>query len=312
MGDQSAHTIADRDLGDLARYVVPLSEHDELEIADGNADVRGWDVQDSAGRSIGYVYDLLIDLTAMRVRHLDVLLDPEFAESEADQRVLIPIENAALDRGTEGVLLRGIDAADVHALAPHARRSIPLGREAGVRPARAWTDLGPFAPIAEVEVGRETRYEARGLEEARTLEEERSLEERSLDRGVTLSEEELAVSNREVESGTVDIRKTVETERVTKRVPVVREEIEIERRAIRPGEVISGVETRGDETYIPIMAEEVVVEKRLVAKEVLIIRKRAVTEERIIETDVRREQVHVDDPLGRVRVSETDRPRGGL
>jgi stress response protein YsnF len=296
MGDQSAHTIADRDLGDLARYVVPLSEHDELEIADGNADVRGWDVQDSAGRSIGYVYDLLIDLTAMRVRHLDVLLDPEFAESEADQRVLIPIENAALDRGTEGVLLRGIDAADVHALAPHARRSIPLGREAGVRPARAWTDLGPFAPIAEVEVGRETRYEARGLEEARTLEEERSLEERSLDRGVTLSEEELAVSNREVESGTVDIRKTVE----------------IERRAIRPGEVISGVETRGDETYIPIMAEEVVVEKRLVAKEVLIIRKRAVTEERIIETDVRREQVHVDDPLGRVRVSETDRPRGGL
>jgi uncharacterized protein (TIGR02271 family) len=295
MADQSAPTIADRDLGDLPGYVVPLSEHDEVEIADGNPDVRGWDVQDSAGRSIGYVYDLLIDLTAMRVRYLDVLLDPEFAGSEADQRVLIPIENAALDRGTEGVLLRGIDASEVHALAPHARRGMPLGRDAGVRPARPWVDLGSFAPIEDVEVGRETRYEARGLEEKRTL------------------EEELAVSNRQVESGTVDIRKTVETEHVSKRVPIVREEVEIERRTVRPGEVISGVETRGDETYIPIMAEEVVVEKRLVAKEVLIIRKRAVTEERIIETDVRREQLHVEDPLGRVRISEeTDRPGGRL
>jgi photosynthetic reaction center H subunit len=266
MADDRANALADRGLGDVPSRIVPLSEHDEFEIADGYPEVRGWDVRDSTGRSIGYVYDLLVDVTTMRARYLDVLLDPEFAKSEADQRVLIPVESAGLDGNTEGVLLRGIDAAEVGALVPYAHRGVPRERETAVAYPSGAARL-------------------------------------------TLSEEEFAIGKRQVEAGAVNVRKTVETERVSKKVPVVREEVEVTRRAVQPGEVITAVETRGDEIRIPIMVEEVVVEKRLVAKEVLVIRKRPVTEERTIETDVRREQVHVQDPLGRVRTSEkSDRP----
>lgn len=117
MAEDALNAIANRDLGDAPSRVVPLSEHDELEIADGYPDVRGWDVRDFNGRSVGYVYDLLVD--HIRVWYLDVLLDPEFAGNEADPRVLIPIERAGLDGRSETVLLRGIDATDVRALVPY-------------------------------------------------------------------------------------------------------------------------------------------------------------------------------------------------
>ena len=289
MVDDTANAVADRELGDVPSRVVPLSEHDELEIADGYPEVRGWDVRDSTGRSIGYVYDLLVDTAAMRVRYLDVLLDAEFAGSDADQRVLIPIESVGLDGRSDDVLLRGIDAAEVRALVPYAHRGVPREREAVVTPPPELADVpSPVSP-PDAELRREPQYD-----------DERRFE-RAREASLTRSEQELAIGKRQIEAGEVSVRKTIEAERVSKRVPVVHEEIEVERRAVRPGEVITAVETHGDEIHVPIMAEEIVVEKRLVPKEVLIIRKRRVTEEREIEADVRREQVQVDDPLGRVR-----------
>jgi uncharacterized protein (TIGR02271 family) len=291
MVDDTANAVVDRELEEVPSRVVPLSEHDEFEIADGYPEVRGWDVRDSTGRSIGYVYDLLVDTTAMRVRYLDVLLDAEFAGSEADQRVLIPVESVGLDGGGDDVLLRGIDAAEVRALVPYAHRGVVREPETAVARAAGLADLGSPVSAPDSEVRREPHYD-----------DERRFE-RAREATVTRSEEELAIGKRPIEAGEVSVRKTIETEHVSKQVPVVHEEIEVERRAVRPGEAISAVETHGDEIHVPIMAEEIVVEKRLVAKEVLIIRKRRVTEERTVETDVRREQVQVEDPLGRVRPS---------
>jgi uncharacterized protein (TIGR02271 family) len=117
---------------------------------------------------------------------------------------------------------------------------------------------------------------------------------------IVRSDEELAIGRREVDAGDVGVRKIVETERVIERLPVTRQDVDIERRALRPGEELLAPDVRDDEIRIPIMAEELVVEKRLVTKEVLIIRKRAVTEERVVEADLRRERVEIDDPARRV------------
>src|ERR671915_1825692 len=97
--------VLDRDTGNGPGRVVPLSEVDDFEVADGYPEIRGWDVRDSSGRSIGYVYDLLVDVEALRVRYLDVELDPEFAGTDADRRVLIPLENVGLDGSREDILL---------------------------------------------------------------------------------------------------------------------------------------------------------------------------------------------------------------
>jgi hypothetical protein len=50
---------------------------------------------------------------------------------------------------------------------------------------------------------------------------------------------------------------------------------------------------------IPIVEEELVVQRRPVVREVVVVRKRVVIEERVIEADLRRERVDVDDRDGR-------------
>jgi stress response protein YsnF len=61
-----------------------------------------------------------------------------------------------------------------------------------------------------------------------------------------------------------------------------------------------------------VMAEEVVAEKRLVPKEQIIIRKRAVTQQQAVEADIRKERVEVDDSTrkgARSTRSEDQTPR---
>ena len=52
----------------------------------------------------------------------------------------------------------------------------------------------------------------------------------------------------------------------------------------------------GDVTYVPLVEEELVIEKRLVAREELVIRKRRLTEERVVEETVRKEVLDVRQP----------------
>lgn len=60
--------------------LVPLSEllHNHR-IANGDPDVRGWEVVGSDGRTLGRVHDLLVDTGSQRVRYLDVELDRDLA-----------------------------------------------------------------------------------------------------------------------------------------------------------------------------------------------------------------------------------------
>ncbi|MFN2565541.1 MAG: DUF2382 domain-containing protein [Gemmatimonadaceae bacterium] len=307
MVDDSANALADREVGDVPSRVAPLSELDEFEIADGYPEVRGWDVRDSTGRSIGYVYDLLVDVEAMRARYLDVLLDAEFAESDADQRVLIPVERVALDGSSDDVLLRGIDAAEVRALVPYAHRGVAREPEVSAPQAAGFADLGSPPPVVESELPRAPHYD----DERLFTRDRAAAASPPLEAKLSRAEEIPVIEPREVTVADVAVRTVVETERVRERVPLARDEVEVERRAVRPGEDIRALRTHGDEIHIPIMAEELVVEKRLVAKEVLIIRKRTVTEEQTVEAEVRREQVQIDDPLGRVRsVGASGGPEG--
>ena len=61
----------------------------------------------------------------------------------------------------------------------------------------------------------------------------------------------------------------------------------------------SEAEIGEDEVRIPVTEEEVVVEKRPVAKEEIRIRKDVVEDTEVVEEDVRREEVYVDDETTR-------------
>ncbi len=113
---------------------------------------------------------------------------------------------------------------------------------------------------------------------------------------LVLKEEELAVGKRAVEAGEVGVTKRVETDHVRENVTLRHDEVEVERRPITDGYVAGGVaETIGDteEIRIPLHAEEAVVEKRVVPKEELVVRKRSVAENETVEADLRREHAEV-------------------
>src|SRR5918998_5503879 len=111
---------------------------------------------------------------------------------------------------------------------------------------------------------------------------------------VQRTEEELRAGTREREAGALNVRKRVRTEREQVNVPTRHEEVSVERVPVNDREA-SEAEIGEDEVTMPVTEEEVVTEKRPVVKEELRIRKNVVQGEEIVEEDVRKEEVDVDD-----------------
>lgn len=243
----------------------PLSRLDDFRVAEHDQDVRGWDVVARDGKKIGDVDDLLVDTTMRKVRYLGVDLDRGLFASlfggGHGGHVLVPIEEVELR--SNQVMVNSISSSEASSLPTydfdtfsrtHNFQRSSLGTT-GVA-SHQTRDLG-------------TEREAR----------------------LTLAEEELAVGKRRVASGEVEVGKRVETERVRETVPVAREEVTVER---RPATGMSTAPQIGnDEIRVPISHEEVIVEKRVVPKEELVIKKHEVQDQKVVEETVRREHAEV-------------------
>jgi uncharacterized protein (TIGR02271 family) len=120
---------------------------------------------------------------------------------------------------------------------------------------------------------------------------------------VQRSEEELVAGTREREAGAMRIRKRVRTDREQIEVPTTHEEVSVERVPMS-GEA-SEAQIGEEEVVVPVTEEEMVVDKRAVAKEEIRLRKDAVEDTEVVEEDIRREEVDVEDATE--RGSSTDR-----
>ena len=134
---------------------------------------------------------------------------------------------------------------------------------------------------------------------------------------IVLSEEQLAVGKREVQTGEVGIHKRVETEHAHADVALRHEDVDIERRPIAGGYSAAGATGAtigGDEEIrVQLHAEEAVVEKRVVPTEEILVRKREVVENESIDTELRREHAEVDRTnVSTDRGVRDDRPDGRL
>lgn len=120
---------------------------------------------------------------------------------------------------------------------------------------------------------------------------------RASDDAMTRSEEELRVGTTKREAGRVRLRKYVVTENVQTTVPVQREEVRIEREPITDANreaALSGPDITESEHEVVLHEEEPVVEKRTVPKERVRLEKDAVTEEREISEEVRKERIETE------------------
>ncbi len=264
------------------RGTVPLSDLDDYKVADGAPDVRGWDVATRDGREIGTVKELLVDPSQMRVRYLCVELGTELSSGRDDRRVLIPVGSAQLDDDDDVVFVNGMDATTLAGLPRYGGGALDRSYERDLR----------------AHSGRTSKTEDSDFYGGDDFDEDRFYGQRHAagneGRRIVRSEEELAIGKRQVQAGEVGVHKTVESEHVRQSVPVTREEVTVERRPLEAGANFTEATITDDEIRVPVMEEEVVVEKRAVAKEEIVIRKQAVQEEKIVEADLRRERIDVD------------------
>ena len=206
--------------------------------------------------------------------------EPEFVllELGGGAQTPVPLTNAQL-RG--GVLYLDVDAARVSS-APPSDEGDELTPEYEVR---LYEHYGHPPPAVAPDAAATTELPPAAADEEATM---------------TVSEEQLVVDTQARATERVRVRKRVVTEEVTLTIPLRREELVIEREPIEPGsaEAPADAQIVDAEFDFLLLAEQPVVEKRVVPVEQVRLRKDVVVEEEIVSDQVRKERVDVehDDP----------------
>jgi len=233
-----------------------LSDTHDFAVAADDPDIRGWKVVSNTSE-IGKVSDLIVDPSAMKVRYAEVELDRGAFNLQEQKRVLVPISGIDLDASDKRVRLTSTALTDI--------------------PTLPQFQGGAGHATASSRAAADTRHNVHD-DEAR----------------LTRAEEELRIGKRETEAGEVRVSKHVETEHVRQPVSVERERVRIERRPVEHA-VGREVTIGEDEIRVPVVEEEVIVEKRPVVKEELIITKERVRDNETVEADLRKERFDVND-----------------
>jgi uncharacterized protein (TIGR02271 family) len=272
----------------------------------------GYEVYDQSGSKIGKVDDLFVDesdqpeYVGVKTGFLgtsSTLIPWEAVSSTDDEGRAITV---ATDKETAK---NGPAFDDDREITPEFESEVyshyGLSRSSGSESSGSYgsyysddTDAGTVGPgmsMGDTESGefREHALTDEGINQSRgdDLEDEDELR-------VQRTEEELRAGTREREAGSVSVRKRVRTDRERLEVPTRHEEVSVERVPVSEG-TASEAQIGEDEVRVPVTEEEVVVEKRPVAKEEVRIRKDVVEDTEVIEEDVRREEIDVDDQTTR-------------
>lgn len=273
----------------------------------------GYDVLDSNNERLGGVDELFLDEDD-RPEYIGVKIGPASSGS-----TLIPVEVATLDEGRKRILISvekkraeiGPAFGESEEITPEDEQEVRsfYGLEGGSLAAdvsnRDYTDerrggerensgvVGHGMAMGDTESGRFRGHTAdqEGVRQPGSdLEDEDELR-------VQRSEEELRAGTREREAGRMNIRKRVRTERERKYVPTRREQVSVER--VPMNEEAATGQIGDDEVSMPVVEDEVIVDKRAVVKEEIRVRKDVVNEETVVEDDVRKEEVEVEDDTER-------------
>ena len=113
-------------------------------------------------------------------------------------------------------------------------------------------------------------------------------------KSVQLREEQLDVRKERVQIGEVQLRKEIVEELRTIQVPVVREEVYVERRPIIDGQYDGSPLTENEIIHVPITEERIEVTKRPVVVEEVVVGKRKIQETKEMKDTVRKEEARIE------------------
>ncbi|MED3941812.1 YsnF/AvaK domain-containing protein [Priestia megaterium] len=121
-----------------------------------------------------------------------------------------------------------------------------------------------------------------------------SLYETEGHKSVLLREEQLNVRKERVQTGEIQLRKGIVEELRTIKVPVMREEVYVERRPVIDGQYDGSPLAENEIIRIPIMEERIEVTKKPVVVEEVIIGKRKIQEIKEMKDTVRKEEAQIE------------------
>lgn len=95
-------------------HLEELEHKHWYDIAEGDPDVRHWNIVDESGKKIGEVKDLLFDKEAKKARYLITNLRNGMLEK--DIRVLVPIGRARIDKTNKRIILPAVSLSQLSRL----------------------------------------------------------------------------------------------------------------------------------------------------------------------------------------------------
>lgn len=271
------------------RRLQELSGSD-YEIAEGEPDIRGWDVKDANGKKIGEVDELIFDEQSRKVRY--IVLDLEGNTFDLDTRdVLVPIGIAQLHEKDDDVIFSGVTADQLRSLPEYHKNDIGSDAENKIRSVFA----GAGGAALASGVGSDDDFYSHGhFNEENLHRNRRGQTEESTT--IPVIEEELQVGKRQVETGGLRLRSRIVENQVSENINLREETVHIERTAVdRPATATDLREENLEfieRAEVPVVAKEArVVEEVSLNKEV------SEKQEKISDT-VRKTEVDVDRITG--------------
>ncbi|QJX47155.1 hypothetical protein HMJ29_09485 [Hymenobacter taeanensis] len=126
-------------------HLQRLRDLAEFEVADNSPDVRGWTVRGGDGKPFGDVYELIVEVEALKVRYLDVELSADLKISKYDRHILLPIGVAAIDEESDSVFVPSLNSETVLQYPPYNEIQVTRAYEEAML--RALNLPLPAAPV---------------------------------------------------------------------------------------------------------------------------------------------------------------------
>lgn len=255
----------------------------DYQIAEGQPDIRGWDVKDANGKKMGEVDELIFDGQSLKVRYIVLDLDDNDFDLE-DRDVLVPIGIAQLHDKGDDVILPGVTAEQLRSLPEYEDGNIDSDAENRIRSVFAGVGGTALAGAGDDfynhdHFNEDNLYRNRGAgnENATTI---------------PVIEEELQVGKREVEKGGIRLRTRVVEDQVKENINLREEKVHIERVPVDRPANISDIKEQ--QVEVVEHAEVPVVSKEARVVEEISLNKEVTEKEEAIKGTVRNTEVDID------------------
>ncbi|HXV17138.1 MAG TPA: PRC-barrel domain-containing protein, partial [Gemmatimonadaceae bacterium] len=104
-----------------------------FQVAEGDHDIRGWEVRTPDDRKIGKVEELIVDPAERRVRYMDVKVDRKVLGVDDDRHILVPIGAARLREDGHDVLIERLPVQGLAGAPVYDRGAITRDYETSLR-----------------------------------------------------------------------------------------------------------------------------------------------------------------------------------